>query len=96
MIKFCVIQFFDDKCALGANKNKVVKVSVNPDNDGINLTVIFDNEHLTDSQTMVRSQILVYSATGSGNEKWINPQDDTAFKSSVDSLPVGQDDEAKL
>ena len=58
------------------------------------MTDILDNEHLTDSQTLVRSQILVDSATGSGNENWINPQGDTAFKSSVDSLPVGQDDEA--
>ena len=47
MIQFCVIKKFVDKCALGANKNKVVEVSINPDNGEINLTDIFDNEHLT-------------------------------------------------
>ena len=44
---------------------------------------------------MVESQIFVHSATGSGNKNWINPQGDTAFKSSVDPLPVVQDDEIK-
>ena len=77
---------FVDKCALGANKNKVVVVSVNPDNDEINLTDILDNKHLTDSQTVVESQILVDSATGSGNET------DTASKSLIDPLPVVQDE----
>ena len=79
---------FVDKCALSANKNKVVEVSVNPVEDEINLTDIFGNDHLTDSQTVVASQILVDSATASGN--------DTDTKSSVDLLPVVQEEVRSL
>ena len=60
-------------------KTKVVEVSINPFDDEINLTDIFDNNHWADSQTMVGSQIWVDPATGSGN--------DTDIMSSVDLLP---------
>ena len=72
------------------NKNKVVEVSVNSENEEINLTDIFNNEHLTDSQTEVGSQIFVDSAKSSSNDT------DTASKSSVDILPVVQDEVKSL